>query len=369
MKDDPLGILVSTPTRVRSARIELSVVIPAKNEAENLALLLPELKAVLESLKTSYEIIVIDRSPEQRMVKLADKYQVDLIDQVQPGYGKATRIGIVRASGAHILTMDANLSHSPTCIKNLWETRQEADLIVASRYVRGAKYQMPLARTFLSRGLNILFSRGLSFAVRDMSSGFRLYNAKAMKRLELTSPDFAILQEILVKAYCEGWSVLEIPFDYRPHQHGNSFARMFAFGISYLRAFSTLYRLRNSILSADYDDRAYNSIVLPQRYWQRQRFRHIVGLSLNEGKVLDVGSGSSSIIGALPQRSVAIDILLRKLRYARKFGRLLVQASGFNLPFGDASYPCVVCSEVIEHVPKDSPILSELERVLAPGGL
>jgi 2-polyprenyl-3-methyl-5-hydroxy-6-metoxy-1,4-benzoquinol methylase len=45
-----------------------------------------------------------------------------------------------------------------------------------------------------------------------------------------------------------------------------------------------------------------------------------------------------------------------------------VRGSGFALPFEDASFPCVVCSQVIEHVPMDSPILGELCRVLAPGG-
>jgi ubiquinone/menaquinone biosynthesis C-methylase UbiE len=45
-----------------------------------------------------------------------------------------------------------------------------------------------------------------------------------------------------------------------------------------------------------------------------------------------------------------------------------VRGSGFALPFPDASFPCVLCSQVIEHVPKESPILDELCRVLAPGG-
>jgi ubiquinone/menaquinone biosynthesis C-methylase UbiE len=45
-----------------------------------------------------------------------------------------------------------------------------------------------------------------------------------------------------------------------------------------------------------------------------------------------------------------------------------VQASGFALPFADGRFPCVLCSQVIEHVAKTSPILGELVRVLAPGG-
>jgi ubiquinone/menaquinone biosynthesis C-methylase UbiE len=87
-----------------------------------------------------------------------------------------------------------------------------------------------------------------------------------------------------------------------------------------------------------------------------------------EGPVLDVGCGSSRIIAGLPPGSVAVDILHRKLRYARKFDRPLVRASGFELPFADASFSCVLCSQVIEHVPKESPILDELCRVLRPGG-
>jgi SAM-dependent methyltransferase len=82
-----------------------------------------------------------------------------------------------------------------------------------------------------------------------------------------------------------------------------------------------------------------------------------------------MGCGSSRIIGALPPGSVALDCLMRKLRHARRYRRALVQRSGFALPFGNGAFPCVVCFQVIEHVPKESPILDELDRVLAAGGL
>ena len=60
-------------------------------------------------------------------------------------------------------------------------------------------------------------------------------------------------------------------------------------------------------------------------------------------------AGSSQ---GLPPGSVAVDVLHRKLRYARRFGKPLVRGSGFALPFPDASFPCVLCSQVIEHVPE-----------------
>jgi len=142
---------------------------------------------------------------------------------------------------------------------------------------------------------------------------------------------------------------------------------MIQFGWAYLKTFSLLWKLRNSIASADYDARAYNAMMPPQRYWQRQRYKHITEMLKGKGKCLDVGCGSSRIIGALPQESIALDILLRKLRYARRFGHITVQGSIFDLPVPAASFPCVLCSQVIEHVPRAN-VLDELDRVLQPGG-
>ena len=83
-------------------------------------------------------------------------------------------------------------------------------------------------------------------------------------------------------------------------------------------------------------------------------------------RVLDVGCGSSRIVGSTPM--VGLDIVLAKLRYARRYGNPLVHGSIFELPFKDCAFDCVICSEVIEHVPADERVFSELERVLEPGG-
>jgi SAM-dependent methyltransferase len=264
--------------------------------------------------------------------------------------------------------MDADLSHRPLFIRDLWSRRRLAEIVIASRYAPGGSARMAMGRLVLSRLLNIFFSRGLSLPVRDMSSGYRLYKADVIKGSTFASRDFDILQEILVRAYAEGWRVREVPFQFEPREHGTSHARILRFGLAYLRTFRPLWSVRNSILAADYDYRAYHSAILIQRYWQRTRYRHITQMIAGEGPVLDVGCGSSRIIGALPPGSVAIDILLRKLRFARRFGTPLVHASGFQLPFPDESFPCVLSSQVIEHVPRDSPMIDELCRVLAPGG-
>lgn len=347
---------------------QLTVVLPAHNEDENLASLLPQLRQVLAGAGVRAEILVVVRQATDATRCAAGASDAEVVEQESPGYGGALRTGFARARGSHLITMDADLSHEPAFVADLWRQRQAAEVVIASRYVAGGSATMPLGRRLLSQVLNRFFARGLGFQVRDTSSGFRLYDVRALRGLDLRARNFDILQEILVKVHMEGWRVHEIPFHYAPRAHGSSNARVIPFGIAYLRTFWALWRQRNSILSADYDDRAFDSPIFLQRYWQRERHR-LITLCLPAGvPTLDVGCGSSRIIGALPAGSVAVDVLMRKLRYARRFGRHLVQGSGFSLPFASASFACVLSSQVIEHVPRDSPILDELRRVLAPGG-
>jgi len=218
-----------------------------------------------------------------------------------------------------------------------------------------------------SRLLNLAFRRGLSLGVNDGSSAIRLFRADVLRSLQLEAADYDVLQETLVRAHAAGWRVLEIPLHYTPNANVHSKAHL-SLTFAYLRTFWTLWKLRNSIAAADYDYRAHDSAIPLQRYWQRSRYRHITGLIQGQGRVLDVGCGSSRIIGALPPGSVALDVLSNKLRFARRFGVPRVRGSGFALPFADETFPCVLCSQVIEHVPMVPSMIDELCRVLAPGG-
>ena len=348
--------------------LDLSIIIPALHEGPNLTLLLPEIRAVVEDLGVTWEILIVTREVDSQTLAAAEKAQALVLEQQERGYGGALVTAFRAARGAYLLTIDADLSHKPTFIRDLWGSRKVAEILVASRYVTGGTAHMPALRYVLSRVINLFFGLGLSLPIRDLSSGFRLYKAEAVRHQQLAARDFDILQELLVRTYAEGWHALEVPFHYAPRRHGSSNARVLRFGLAYLRTFWSLWKLRNSILCADYDARAYDSRIPLQRYWQRRRFHHITELIRGHGAVLDVGCGSSRIIAALPPGSVALDVLLRKLRYARRFGTALVQGSGCALPFADGAFPCVLCSQVIEHVPKESPLLDELCRVLAPGG-
>ncbi|MGH9162559.1 MAG: glycosyltransferase, partial [Vicinamibacteraceae bacterium] len=342
------------PASKRQSR-DLTVVIPALDEGPNLVWLLPELTEALEALSLSFDIVLVSPRPDELTREAAAGVGARIIGQDKPGYGGALTAGFFAANSDYVLTMDADLSHRPLFVQALWNARTAADLVVGSRYVPGGQARMPKSRYVLSRMLNRSFKRGLSLPVRDLSSGFRLYRRAIIRPEVLHARDFDILPELLVRAHADGWKIAEVPFEYSPREHGSSHARIIPFGLAYVRTFWSMWKLRNSIAAADYDDRAHDSPIFLQRYWQRSRYRHVTDLIAGQGHVLDVGCGSSRIIGGLPAGSVALDVLHHKLRFARKFGRTLVCGSGFMLPFPDASFPCVLCSQVIEHVPKESP--------------
>lgn len=343
------------------------MVLPADGDGRHVATALTQLEAALAPLGVRREFLVVLSGPDAA-VQAAAAGRARVVTAATAGYGAALAAGFAAAAGTFVLTIDADVVQPGSITQALWASRAAGEVIIGSRYVAGGAARMPALRTRASRALNAVFGRGLSLGVRDMSSGVRLYRASILRGLGPLPAGLDALQAILVKAYADGWRVVEVPFVYEAAPHGASQARTTRFATDYLRTFWRLWKLRNSIECADYDARAHDSAIPLQRYWQRQRHRHVTDLIAGQGPVLDVGCGSSRIIGALPAGSVAIDVLLRKLRYARRFKRPLVHASGFALPFADASFPCVLCSQVIEHVPKASPILAELVRVLQPGG-
>ena len=173
----------------------------------------------------------------------------------------------------------------------------------------------------------------------------------------------------LLCALCQGWKVDEVPFWYRGREPWNR-TRMARFGSAYLATFGRLLSLRNSVRAADYDNRAFDSWVPLQRMWQRNRFEIVHDFMGAQGGqiTLDIGCGSSRIVQTLPG-VVGMDLGMHKLRWLRAPGRSLVQGSLTRMPFRDASFDTVLCSEVIEHIPRADVHLGELARLVRPGGL
>lgn len=348
--------------------MDISIIIPTLNEKGNIRILVPEIKEVISGLIKEYEIIVVDGGSTDGTQEVVLEQGINLVRQRIKGYGRALKEGFEKTKGQYILTMDSDCSHKPLYIKDLWDNRDTAELIIASRYINGGKAEMPLFRRILSVVLNRFYTRVLQIPYKDISSGFRMYNRKIFDEIKLVSNGFALLEELLVKVHCNGWRIKEIPFEYSPRKEGRSNVKLFKFACSYIATLISMWRLRNSLLAADYDYRAYYSRILPQRFWQRKRYETIMGFLDNRNAILDIGCGSSKIIKDLPL-AVGMDVNHRTLRYLKNNGCNVVEADIENIPFKGLTFKTIICSEVIEHLPIEKFRLDELERVIAEGGV
>ncbi|MFQ5932092.1 MAG: glycosyltransferase [Nitrospiraceae bacterium] len=347
---------------------DLAIVIPTANERENLELLLPALKEVVVRLGVSAEIVIADAGSHDGTQDTAAGWGARVVVQEERGYGGAILAGVAATKAPYVITMDADLSHRPVFLEEFWRRRGEAEMLIASRYVEGARSDMGRFRRLLSRVLNRTYSRALSLPFRDLSSGFRMYHREILAGLTLESRNFDILEEILIRIHAEGWRILEIPFHYMTRGSGRSHVRLFKFGWAFLKTLLRMWRFRNSVDAADYDYRAFDSPIWLQRYWQRTRHRIILDFAAGRDSLLDAGCGSSRIILDLPN-AVGMDIAQSKLRWLLGHRRRLVRARCEQLPFRDGSFNGVINSEVIEHVPDDACLLAETWRVLTPGGV
>jgi glycosyltransferase involved in cell wall biosynthesis len=348
--------------------IDLSVILPVINECDNLRALIPRLREITDLFHLSAEIIVIDGGSTDGTREAAAELGAKILPERRRGYAGALATGFAEARGAWVLTLDADMSHEPAFVAKMWRARERADIVIASRYVRGGVAYTELSRRVSSWLLNKMLRSMLSVPIGDLSSGFRLYRRQVLEGLELTSHNFEVQEEILIKSWARGFSVAEVPFTYFPREAGRSHARMLRFGWDIMRSALSMWRLRNSIDSADYDERAFYSFIPLQRYWQRRRHNITISWTRNAGRTLDIGCGSSLIIQSLND-AVAMDFSFDKMRFLRRYGIPLLRGTAFALPFRDQSFDCVISSEVIEHIPYDEVLFTEMKRVLKPGGM
>ena len=227
-----------------STELDLSVVIPALREVENLRHLLPDLRLSLDRLGIAWEVLVIDGESGDGTVNVADENGMRCIEESEPGYGAALQRGFREANGEYILTMDADLSHPTEFIDSMWTAREGASLTIASRYVAGGGADQNVFRALLSKILNLFFRVGFGLPFGDLSSGFRLYKADAVQSLSLTYTNFVILIEILLQLRHNDHRIAEVPFYYEPRLSGASKARVIQFGKDYLRLFFHMQKLR-----------------------------------------------------------------------------------------------------------------------------
>ena len=172
----------------------LCIVLPAYNEEAALEKLIVGISVAMRAAALKYEIIVVNDGSNDRTLEILQNCStalpVQVIDHVQnKGLGAALKSGLKRAaalcdSGDVIVTMDADNTHPPDLMLTMVaKIDQGYDLVIASRFIRGAKeFGLSISRKALSRGASILMRTLFPTKnVKDYTCGYRAYRAAILQ--------------------------------------------------------------------------------------------------------------------------------------------------------------------------------------------
>ena len=210
-----------------SPSIELSVIIPAYNEALRLLPTLERLDAHLAAQAPRYEILVVDdgSTDETRAVVLSAMTTMASVSLVRQwpnrGKGAAVRRGMLAARGEVRVMFDADGSMPPEELPRLLApvVAGRAEVAIGSRYAAGAKtdVKQPVYRVLWSRLCNKVIQRSLVPSVLDTQCGFKAFTAAAARNLfaSATIDGWAFDLEILALARRRGFTIEEVGVEWK----------------------------------------------------------------------------------------------------------------------------------------------------------
>ena len=203
-------------------RPALSIVIPVYNERESLELLVAEVRAVLDAVDRSWEIVFVDDGStdgsDAELIALAHEETRIVNVRLRRNSGKAAALqaGFQRARGRMLVTMDADLQDDPRSIPGLVAKLDEGYDLVSGWKVRRRD---PWSRRMLSKIFNGVTGRLSGVALHDMNCGIKAYRAEVVRELTLYGD---LHRFIPVLAHQRGFRVAELAVNHRPREHGRS---------------------------------------------------------------------------------------------------------------------------------------------------
>jgi dolichol-phosphate mannosyltransferase len=208
--------------------MQISVIVPTMNEAENIPLLLPAIEAALHGRQ--YEVILVDDNSQDATeavcLEMQKKFPVKLLIRRKPENGLAGAVlhGMAQAEGEYLVVMDADLQHPPGKLLELLAPLADgsADFVMGSRYVPGGGTAE--GWTFfrkINSSVATLLARPFAGGTSDPMSGFfALKRTTYLAAQSLTPLGYKIALELMCK--CRVKRVKEIPIHFGLRTRGQS---------------------------------------------------------------------------------------------------------------------------------------------------
>jgi dolichol-phosphate mannosyltransferase len=231
---------------------ELSIIVPVYNEPDNIG---STLRSIAENVRTPHEVLVVYDFEEDTTVPVVSALQGEMPsvrlyrNDLGRGVLNAMRAGMAAARGELVLITMADGSDEMDCVDHMVaRARDGADLVAASRYMRGGRQiGGPLFKRLMSRaaGLSLHWIGGVP--VHDPTNNFKLYRRTLLESVTIESTGgFELALELTVKAHLAGRPMAELPTTWRDRTAGESRFRLRSWLPKYLRWYlrALMWRVR-----------------------------------------------------------------------------------------------------------------------------
>lgn len=212
----------------------VSVIVPAKNEAQNLEHVLPMIPSWVD------EVILVDGHSTDSTIAVAEYLMpsIKVVRQEGRGKGNALRAGFDAATSDIIVMIDADGSTQPSEIPAFVEALVEgADFVKGSRFAAGGgTSDMSNLRRFGNWGFTTLVKVLFGGTFTDLCYGYNAFWRRVLPELQLDGDGFEIETIMNVRALRAGLNVVEVPSFEAERIHGESNLRTFPDGWRVLKA-------------------------------------------------------------------------------------------------------------------------------------
>jgi glycosyltransferase involved in cell wall biosynthesis len=209
---------VTVPGAPSPGRPQLSVIVPAYNEAPTIEALVRRVRQVSLTLEI---IAVNDGSTDGTGPALDRLAAAGLVDRVvhhplNRGKGAAYRSGLAAATGHVIVAQDADLEYDPQELPHLLEpiSSGRADAVYGSRFQGGPRRVLFFWHSVGNRALTTVSNMFTNLNLTDMETCYKLVRADLLKRLPLTATRFGLEVELTARLAQAGARIWEMPISY-----------------------------------------------------------------------------------------------------------------------------------------------------------
>lgn len=228
-----------------------SVVIPLKNEEENVEDLIHELEPVMNSLNKPWELLCIDDGSTDNTLNILKQLKKSApylrILKFDKNYGQTSAFdaGFKAAKGAYIITLDGDRQNDPNDIPALLKLAPDYDLVVGWRHQR----KDPMSKKITSKLANWVRGSFCEDGVHDTGCSLKVYKRDSLKQLKLFHGMHRFLPALFTM---EGYKVAEVRVNHRERTRGqtkyNFFNRSFntiadMFAVRWMKSRSLRYKV------------------------------------------------------------------------------------------------------------------------------